>query len=67
MNNQPRNSKNSGRADEWFDFAKRLSNYISMQKEVAKKKGVWEKLQRAQTLTQARKIVWGVKAKGKAL
>lgn len=56
-------SKHSGRNVIWYDFSTRLNNYIHQQEEVAKKKGIWEELKVAQTLTQARKIVYGVKVK----
>jgi hypothetical protein len=61
------NAKHPGRAKEWYNFAERLSNYISMQESVAKSKGVWDQLKKAKTLTQARKIVYGVKGKNSTL
>jgi hypothetical protein len=40
-----------------------LSNYKAMHEGTAKGKGVGAQLQAARTLTQARKILFGVKAK----
>lgn len=40
-----------------------LSNYKSQQSDIARNKGVLPKLQQAKTLTEARKIVYGVKSK----
>ena len=38
-----------------------LTNYKDMQEKVAKSKGCWEQLKKCTTLTEARKIVYGVK------
>lgn len=40
-----------------------LSNYKSMQESVAKSRGCLKQLQNAKTLTEARKVVYGVKSK----
>lgn len=39
-----------------------LSNYKSQQADIARKKGVGAQLQNAKTLTEARKIIYGVKS-----
>lgn len=40
-----------------------LSNYKSQQADIARKKGVGTQLQNAKTLTEARKIIYGLKSK----
>ena len=49
------------RSKQWEDTVTRLVNYKVQQEEVAKMKGVWEQFAAATTLTQARKILWGMK------
>ncbi len=44
-------------------FGRSLENYKSMQANVAASKGVTKELREAKTLTQARKVVYGLKAK----
>ena len=51
--------KNYQRHPEWNNLGKRLENYKQQQKERAEKKGVLDKLMKARTLTQARKILRG--------
>jgi hypothetical protein len=38
-----------------------LTNYKDMHEKTAKSKGCWEQLKKCNTLTEARKIVFGVK------
>lgn len=44
-------------------FARSLENYKQQQANVAKDKGVLDKLMNARTLSEARKIVYGAKSK----
>jgi hypothetical protein len=44
-------------------FARSLESYKQQQRKVAEDKGVLERLMRATTLTEARKIVYGAKTK----
>lgn len=50
-----------GKKNNWL--GRNLNSYKSMQSNVARKKGCYEELMRASTLTEARKIVYGYKKK----
>ena len=51
----------------WRWLGRSLDNYKKLQAKVAAQKGVTEQLKNARTLTEARKICYGVKAKQEKL